>query len=77
LPFPDELRHLLEAGRFEILDMSDNREFRRTELTGGITVGSDVGSLRGRKLYVLAHKVTGGRGAPPAAGFPDGRARPV
>jgi hypothetical protein len=65
------------AGSSRFLDMSDNREFWRTELTGGITVGSDVGGLRGRKLYVFAGKVTGGRGAPPAAGFPDGRARPV
>ena len=77
LLFPDQLRHLLEAGGFEIRDIFDNREFRRTELTGRITAGSDVGGLRGRKLYVFARKVTGAPGTPPPAGFVDGLARPV
>jgi len=75
LLFPDEMRQLLEAGGFEILDMFDNREFQRTELTGRMTAGSDVGGLRGRKLYVFARRVTGARGTPAPAGFPEGRAR--
>jgi SAM-dependent methyltransferase len=58
LLFPEELRALLAVGGFEVLDVFDNREFRRTELTGRITAGSDVGGLRGRKLYVFARKVT-------------------
>jgi hypothetical protein len=49
--------------------MFDNREFRRADLSGRITAGSDVGGLRGRKLYVFARKVTRAPGRP--------RAKPV
>ena len=36
--------------------MYDNRQFEPTDLTGRITAGSDVGGMRGRKLYVFARK---------------------
>ena len=36
--------------------MYDNREFEPTDLTGRIAAGPDIAGLRGRKLYVFAHK---------------------
>jgi SAM-dependent methyltransferase len=56
LLLPEEVHGLLEAARFEMLAMYDNRELQPTDLTGRITTGSDVGGMRGRKLYVFARK---------------------
>ena len=57
LLLPDEIPPLLEAHGFEMLGTYDNRQLHSTDLTGTISVATpDVGGLRGRKLYVLAHK---------------------
>jgi SAM-dependent methyltransferase len=57
LLFPEEVQQMLEAGGFQVLGMYDNREFKSTNLTGTITAVSDVGGMRGRKLYVFARKL--------------------
>lgn len=57
LLFPEEVQQMLEAGGFQVLSMYDNREFKPTDLTGGITAAPDVGGMRGRKLYVFARKL--------------------
>jgi SAM-dependent methyltransferase len=56
LLYPDELVRLLEAGGFQMLGVFDNREFRPSDLAGTISAGSDVGGMRGRKLYAFAHR---------------------
>jgi SAM-dependent methyltransferase len=56
LLYPDELTRLLEAGGFQMLGLFDNREFRPSDLAGTITAASDVGGLRGRKLYAFARR---------------------
>jgi hypothetical protein len=56
LLFPEEVQQMLEAGGFQVLGY-DNREFKSTNLTGTITAASDVGGMRGRKLYVFARKL--------------------
>jgi SAM-dependent methyltransferase len=53
----EERIQMLEAGGFQVLGMYDNREFKSTNLTGTITAVSDVGGMRGRKLYVFARKL--------------------
>jgi SAM-dependent methyltransferase len=56
LVYPDELARLLEATGFEGIELYDNREFRPSDLTGSISGESDVGGMRGRKLYAFARK---------------------
>jgi hypothetical protein len=56
LLYPDELTRLLGAGGFQMLGLFDNREFRPSDLAGTITAGSDVGGVRGRKLYAFARR---------------------
>jgi SAM-dependent methyltransferase len=56
LLLPEEIQRLLETAGFEVRGMYDNREFQPTDLTGRITVGPDVGGMRGRKLYVFASR---------------------
>lgn len=56
LLYPDELVQLLEAGGFQMLGLFDNREFRPSDLAGAVGAGSDVGGMRGRKLYAFARR---------------------
>jgi SAM-dependent methyltransferase len=56
LLLPEEIQRLLEAAGFDVLGMYDNREFQPTDLSGRIATGSDIGGMRGRKLYVFATK---------------------
>ena len=57
LLYPDELTRLLEEGGFETLDVFDNREFRRSDLSGAIAPGPpDIGGMRGRKLYIFGRR---------------------
>jgi len=57
LLYPDELARSLEAGGFQVLGLYDNREFRSSDLAGTITAASDLGGMRGRKLYVFARRI--------------------
>jgi SAM-dependent methyltransferase len=56
LLYPEELRRLLEAGEFQVLDVYDNREFRPSDLAGTISDAPDISGMRGRKLYAFARK---------------------
>jgi hypothetical protein len=56
LLYPDELVRLLQAGGFQMLGLFDNREFQPSDLAGAISAGSDVGGMRGRKLYAFARR---------------------
>ena len=56
LLYPEEARHLLEAGGFEVVGLYDNRQFRSSDLTGTISSGPDVGGMRGRKLFAFARR---------------------
>ena len=56
LLYPNELARLLEAGRFEMLGLFDNRDLRSSDLAGAITAAPDIAGMRGRKLYAFARR---------------------
>ena len=56
LLYPDELTRVLEAAGFAMLALFDNREFRPSDLRGTTSGSSDVGGMRGRKLYAFARR---------------------
>lgn len=64
LLFPEELVRLLEAAGFEVLVVSDNRDLRPTDLSGGRGGPADASGMRGRKLYAVGRR----RGTPPFQG---------